>query len=159
MSFGVATIDSTSNLPLFVVDASVAVKWSLRDEADIEIADRVLDDYRQGRIALVAPNHIRYEVPSAIRNAVRKGRETPQAGKLAVARLLALAIPIVDDDLLIQASFDQALRFGCSLYDGLYVALAENIGCPLIHADGRLRNAMGTGFPQALWLTDYVPRG
>jgi predicted nucleic acid-binding protein len=102
-----------------VVDASVAVQWFLRDEADLEAADRVLDDYRQGRTSLVAPNQIRYEVSSAIRNAVRMGRETPQTGRLAIVKLLALAIPVVDDDLLIEACYEHALRFDCSLYDGL----------------------------------------
>jgi len=124
MSFAVGTIGSTSSPPRFVVDASVAVKWSLRDEADTEAADRVLEDFRRGRMALIAPNQIRYEAPSAIRNAVRIGRETPDRGKVSIATFLGLEIPIVDDDLLIEAGYDVALRFGCSLYDGLYVALA-----------------------------------
>ena len=150
---------STSSLPLSVVDASVAVKWYLRDELDIEAADRVLDDFREGRAALVAPNQIRYEVPSAIRNAIRTGRQTPSRGRLAVVGFLALRIPTVDDDSLIEAAYDLALRFGCSLYDGLYLALAECIGCPLIYADQHLRNALGTRFPRALWLGDYASHG
>lgn len=159
MNFAAATIGSTSSVPRFVVDASVAVKWSLRDETDSDVADRVLDDFQQGLTTLIAPNQIRYEVPSAIRNGVRGGRGTAQTGKLAITTFLALAISTVDDNSLIEAGYDWALRAGCSLYDGLYVALAESLDCPLIHADRRLRNALGRGFPHAIWLNDYVSQG
>lgn len=110
-------------------------------------------------MALIAPGQIRYEVPSAIRNAVRAGRKTPASGRRAIADFLALSIPTVDDADLIEAGYDQALRFHGSLYDGLYVALADVLACPLIHADRRLRNELGATFPLALWLTDYAPNG
>ena len=65
-------------------------------------------------------------------------------------------MPTVDDNALVEAGYDQALRFGCSFYDGLYLALAEIVSRPLIHSDNRLRNALGDQFRYALWLGDYV---
>ena len=156
-SFAVAMIDSTSNVPLYVIDASVAVKWHLPDEQDGDAAVAILADFREGRTALVAPGHFRYEVPSAIRNALRTDRLTPSEGRGAIAAFFVVQVPTVDDNALIEAGYDQALRFGCSLYDGLYLALAENLGCPLVHADKRLRNTLGTRFPRVLWLGDYAP--
>ena len=156
-SFAVATIDSTSSVLLHVIDASVAVKWYLPDEHDADLAVAILADFREGRTALVAPGHFRYEVPSAIRNALRTNRLTPSEGGRAIAAFFAAQVPTVDDNALIEAGYDQARRFGCSLYDGLYLALAENIGCPFIHADRRLRNTLGTRFPRALWLSDDAP--
>ncbi len=147
----------TDDRPRYVVDASVVVKWHLRDEQDVNAADFVLDDFQEGRTRLVAPVHIRYEVPSAIRNAVRMGRETSSRGRLEIAGFLALSIPVFDDDSLIAAGYDQADRFGCSFYDGVYLALAEGVGSPLVHADRRLRNTLGARFPLALWLGDYIP--
>jgi predicted nucleic acid-binding protein len=138
-----------------VVDASIATKWYLRDEADIEAADRVLDDLQSGQTLLIAPNQIRYEVASAVRNALRTGRETPSRGRRAIAGFLALPISTVDTDLLIEAGYDFAVRFGCSLYDGLYLALAELTGAPFVHADRRLRNTIGTSFPLAVWVDNY----
>ena len=59
--------------------------------------------------------------------------------------------------MLIEAGYDQAVRFGCSFYDGLYLALAETLDCPFVFADQRLRNGLGTSFPRALWLSDHLP--
>ena len=159
MSFGGGTTDSIRSLPLLVVDASVATKWYLRDEPDVDDADRVLDDFQQGRTYLAAPTQIRYEVPSAVRNAVRIGRQTPADGRATITDFLALPLDAVDNNDLIEAGYDQAMRFGCSFYDGLYLALAETLDCPFVFADLRLRNALGAKFPRALWLTDYVPAG
>lgn len=143
--------------PLYVIDASVAVKWHLRDEHDVHAADLILDDFQEGRTDILAPGQLRYELPSAVRNALRTNRLTAEQGKLAISAFFALRIPTVDDDALIQAAYDQALRFGCSLYDGLYLALADSVGCPFVYADRRLRNALGSAFPRALWVEDYVP--
>jgi predicted nucleic acid-binding protein len=143
--------------PLAVIDASVVVKWLLRDEPDSHLADSIFADFREGRIEVLAPAHLRYEVPSAIRNALRTGRMTPDDGRAALIDFFAWQIPTVDDDDLIEAGFDQALRYGCSLYDGLYLALAENLGCRFVFADRRLRNTLGTRFPLALWFDDYMP--
>ena len=76
-----------------------------------------------------------------------------------IADFLALPIDAVDNNDLIEAGYDQAMRFGCSFYDGLYLALAESLDCPFVFADLRLCNALGALFPRALWLTDYVPAG
>lgn len=157
MSFAVEMNDSTRERPLYVVDASVAVKWHLQDEQDTEYAAALLADFRERKVDLLAPAHLRSEVPSAIRNAVRARRLTPTQGGAAIAAFLGWNVATVDSDALIEAGYDQAVRFGCSFYDGLYLALAERLGCPLVYADQRLRNALGTDFPLALWLTDYVP--
>jgi predicted nucleic acid-binding protein len=148
---------AASDLPRYVVDASVAVKWHLRDESDTTHADALLIEFREGRVQLLAPDHIRYEVPSAIRNALRTKRLTPLDGSAAIREFLSWRITAIRSDALIIAAYDRALRFGCSLYDGLYLALAERASCPLVYADSRLRYALGHRFPHSLWLTDYVP--
>lgn len=146
-----------SSIPQYVVDASVAVKWHLRDESDTVHADTLLSDFREGRVHLLAPDHIRYEVPSAIRNALRTNRLPREEGSAVITEFLAWGLTTVGTDGLIVAAYDWALRFGCSLYDGLYLALAESARCPLIYADARLRHALGSKFTHGLWLTDYVP--
>jgi len=133
----------------------VASKWQLRDEADLDPADLVFHDFRAGLIELVAPSHIRYEVSSAIRSAVRRKRLPRDEGRSAIEDFLLLGIPTVESENVIVEGYDRALRFGCSLYDGVYVALAESIGCPLIHADHRLRLALGDSYPLAIWIADY----
>jgi predicted nucleic acid-binding protein len=138
-----------------VIDASVAVKWYLRDEPDLDAAGRILDGFRDGRTMPIAPQQLVYEVPSAIRNALRTQRQTVADARRGIGEFIRLKIPLIHNDELMAAGYDQAVRFGCSFYDGLYLALADQIGCPFIFADHRLRNALGVTVPRALWLTDY----
>jgi predicted nucleic acid-binding protein len=118
----------------------------------------VLFAFQAGRIDLVAPDHLRYEVPSAIRNGVRTRRLTSDQARTAIADFLNWRLPTVGDDDLIRAAYEQTLRFGCSLYEGLYLALSESIGCPFLFADDRLRNALGNRFPSAMWIEDWPPQ-
>ncbi|MEA2594818.1 MAG: hypothetical protein QOF01_1287 [Thermomicrobiales bacterium] len=142
----------TASRPCFVVDSSVATKWHLRDEEFSDLAVALLVAYREGRINLIAPDHIRYEVPSAIRKTVRTGRLTAEQARSAIADFLAWKVPTVGSDEVIVAGYEQTVRFGCSLYDGLYVALADALRCPLVHADVSLRNALGPMFSHAIWI-------
>jgi predicted nucleic acid-binding protein len=146
---------SKTERPRFVVDASVAIKWQLFDELDSDVAERILHDFLAGRVRLIAPDQVRYEVANALRTAVRTRRLTADEARAALEQFLVWRIPTVADDDLILAGFDHSMRFECSLYDALYLALAEQSGCPLIFADLRLRNTLAGRFPLALWLGDY----
>lgn len=156
MSSAVETSGSASDRQLYVVDASVASKWLLRDEPGTSGADLVLADAREGRVDLIAPAHLRYEVVSAVRNAVRANRVEPGDARAAIADFLSWGIAVVDDGALIEAGYEQAMRVNCSLYDGCYVALAELLDVTLIYADRRLRNALGPTFHRGIWLDDYA---
>ena len=143
--------------PCLVVDASVAVKWHLSDEEFAEVAVAVLADFREDRVNLLAPDHIRYEVANAIRVAARRGRLTPRQGREALEQFLSWGLWTVATDQLFLAAYDTSERLGCALYDGLYLALAESADCPLIYADRVLRNHIRDQFPLALWIGDYSP--
>ena len=58
-----------------MVDASVAVPALLysQDEPYREISNQVFADFREGRIILIAPEHIRVEIGPALLKAVRRG--------------------------------------------------------------------------------------
>ena len=60
----------------WILDASVAVKWYLRDEGLLRQADGVLHDFGWGRLRLTAPAYFRDEVANILRSAVRRGRIT-----------------------------------------------------------------------------------
>lgn len=146
--------------PRFVLDASVATKWLLRlqDEPYLDKTDAVLLDFQQSRIDLLAPDHIRYEVGNDLRTAVVNRRITVAQGTAELKRFYALEIPIlsIGPDLLM-LSWALAHRFERSFYDAAYLALAEVTGYPVIHADGRLRKALGGRFPLELWIEQYQP--
>ncbi len=144
------------NRSLLVVDASVAVKWYLQDEDLAQESQVVRGDLMNGRIEVIVPEHFRLEASNAIRNALRPRRLSIERARTAfetVASLPVQSIPLLD---LIEAGFESALSYDCALYDALYLTLAEQIGCPLIHADRRLRNTLAGRFPRELWIEDYA---
>lgn len=143
--------------PRFVVDASVAVKWHLDDEEFADQALALLVEYRDGRVELLAPDHIRFEVPNAIRVATRANRLTFQDGRTAITQFLSFGIFTTAPDKLVLAAYELSERFACSFYDGLYLALAEDAACPLVYADKGLRKRIEDRFPLALWIGDYSP--
>jgi predicted nucleic acid-binding protein len=148
-------MDSKSSRPLFVVDASVATKWHLLDELWTQQAEAVLTDFRNGRIDLVAPGCIRYEVPSAIRKTLRTRRLTPDVARASIRAFLDLDLPTIDGDDLVLAAYELTLSVGCSLYDGMYLATAQGLDCPLIHADRSLQNALDMHAFSTVWLDDW----
>jgi predicted nucleic acid-binding protein len=145
-----------STAELLVVDASVAVKWHLPDEPDADIALLLLDQFTAAQVQLVAPQHIRAEVPSAITVATRgrQARITAAQGTAAISEFLALGLPTQDDDALIAAAYATAQQVGCAFYDGLYLALAERLGSRFILADDRF-HVLIRHLPFVVWLADY----
>ena len=141
---------------LLVVDASVASKWHLPDEAHADIAFLLLDRFAGGTVQLIAPQHIRSEVPSAITVATRgrQPRLTPEQGDAAIDEFLTLALPTVDDDQLVRAAYATAQAYGCAFYDGLYLALAQRLGVRFILADDRFHRLI-RHLPLVIRLSDY----
>jgi predicted nucleic acid-binding protein len=46
---------------------------------------------------------------------------------------------------------------GCSYRDAGYLALADLLGCPFVHADDKLRDKLAGRFPHEVWIEDYRP--
>lgn len=138
-----------------VVDASVAVKWHLNDEQDAAPALRLLTRFGQGEVVLVAPDHIRYEVPSAITVATigSRPRLTREQGHQAIAEFLALGLTTVGTDALIVAAYPLVHQHSIALYDALYLALALALGHVLVTADRKLYQRIGH-LPDVVWIGD-----
>jgi hypothetical protein len=73
-----------------VVDASVAAKWYLRDETDVEHADLLLTRFTTGELVLVAPEQIRYEIPATISVATLGARPRMTADNRLYQRIAGL---------------------------------------------------------------------
>ncbi|MBI2849402.1 MAG: type II toxin-antitoxin system VapC family toxin [Chloroflexi bacterium] len=141
-----------------VVDASVAAKWHLADEEHAEKAILLLTRFAQGKTDLLAPDYIRYEVPSAIAVATqgRKPRISQEQGGEAIEEFLGLGIKTMDSEELIRAAYPLVRQYGCALYDALYLALAQRLALPLITADVKLYRRI-RHLPDVLWIGDYSP--
>jgi predicted nucleic acid-binding protein len=133
---------------MIVVDASVAVKWYVKEKGSDE-ADRILT----GEQRPVAPELIRVEVISALCNQYRLYAK-PKAGiELLCARwvrdLEDYSVRLFDQAGLMEQSWNIALAFQHAVYDCVYLVLAEQLGAPLITADGTFVGKVQQAFPRA----------
>lgn len=139
-----------------MVDASVVVKWHVHGEKHTEQARLLLSHFAQGKVHLVAPDLIRYEVPSALTAATlgSNPRLTYTQGREAIEEFLSLDIEAVDCGGLVLASYALVHQLGCALYDTLYLALSQDYDIPLITADRRFY-AKVCHLPNVLWIGNY----
>jgi len=118
----------------YVVDASVLVKWFLHEkEGDRDRALALRDLHISRRSTLFIPQLALLEVLNAVRFSPKADEED---GEMALETLhdLHLETRPAELDLLRKANAI-AWAYKITIYDALYVALAEQVGYPLITAD------------------------
>jgi predicted nucleic acid-binding protein len=121
-----------------VIDTSVVAKWYRAGgaESHTQIADAFLDAHFAGRVRLVAPDLVAYELG----NALAKAHHLSLASKSAhLEEFLSYDMDLVplSADTRLRAMTIGA-RDGLSYYDACFVALAERLGAELVTADKRL---------------------
>lgn len=118
----------------YVVDASVLVKWFLhQQEPDRERALALRNLHIEGRSTIFIPQLALLEVLNAVRFSPKAKEED---GELALEALrdLHLETKPPESDVLRKANAI-AWAYKITIYDALYVGLAEQVGYPLITAD------------------------
>ena len=114
----------------FIVDASVAVKWVLRetnsDRATALAASNAL---------LLAPDILVVEVANALRKAVSAARVPRSYAENALAGLRTLFDPLIASNDLIDEAFARAIELRHPIYDCIYLTASRRLSAPLITAD------------------------
>ena len=118
----------------YVVDASVLVKWFLyQQEADRDRALALRDLHIAGRSTIIIPRLAVLEVLNAVRFSPKAKEED---GKTALEVLQDMNLDARSPDLaLLRKANAIAWAYKTAIYDAIYVALAEQVGYPLITAD------------------------
>lgn len=139
-----------------VVDASVIVKWYLRDEALLADADRVQDDWELGRWRLTAPGHFPYEVTGSLLRAARMGRLSRANAEAALADFAAIlgGVTFVPPAEVVSGAADLARRLNVNFFDACYLQVARDFRVQLVTADQAFYRQAGSQ-PDVLWLGDY----
>jgi len=138
-------------LSVLVVDASVAAKWFFNEVHSPAAADVL-------RVAnrLYAPDFLLLEMDSVFCKRVRHGDIT--AHQAAEARALLSNLPIEYHPFLSLSTraYEIAVEYRCSVYDGLYVALAENLDAKVVTADRRFLESLAGGelSRRFIWVAD-----
>lgn len=135
----------------YVIDTSVAIKWYLPEVYQAE-AQRFLDPSYDR----YAPEFIHAELGSVLLKKVRRGEITADEGRRYLNQLAAAPLLTLEALPLRPASFEFAFQIGSSFYDGLFLALAMQLGGRFVTADDKLyRKVHGGPFaPWALWVAD-----
>ncbi|MBV8494526.1 MAG: type II toxin-antitoxin system VapC family toxin [Alphaproteobacteria bacterium] len=122
---------------MIVVDASAVVEALLATPAAPTVEARL---FGAGE-TLHAPHLLDVEVAQVIRRIAARGEIDGARGRIAIADLLDFPLYRYPHEPLLVRVWD--LRNNLSAYDAVYVALAEELGVPLITRDRRLAGAAG----------------
>jgi predicted nucleic acid-binding protein len=132
-----------------IVDASVLLRAFFPDEEQVQ-AQALIRAHVIGRIRLIAPTLILYEVTNAVVQAVRRERITDEEGEDILIAFDGLGIRM--ETVTWQQVWPLARRFDRSAYDAAYLALAEARGETLITGDLRMYNAVRDHLDWVRWI-------
>jgi predicted nucleic acid-binding protein len=132
----------------YVIDCSTAFKWFVV-EADTPKALRFYDDFDNGLCELLAPDLFPTEMANAFLMEEQKkiSRILPGDAALLLAQGLKSLPRILDAVPLLPRAQEIAKQYRRSVYDCLYIALAEREQCEFISADDKLVNSLQHAFP------------
>lgn len=125
----------------YVVDASVVLKWFLRDEAEAPSSLAVLERFLTGAVDLIAPALLEFEVINGLRIAGKRGRISNESIKAAARAFLDLGLRFVPASFYAEKALDLAEKYDLSAYDASYLALAAESGIDLLTVDEKLLRA------------------
>ena len=141
-----------------VVDASVAIKWLVREEHTDE-ALAILSAWHGQDVTPAAPYLLPFEVANALHRQVFRGRLTVEDTARMISQLLGSRLELHQTAGLHARALELAteLQQG-AVYDAHYLALAEEFGCELWTADQRFHRAAEPA-GNVHWIGDWaMPR-
>jgi predicted nucleic acid-binding protein len=137
-----------------VVDNSVAIKWFFVEDFSAE-ARRVLGAYRNGTLALLAPDLMSIE----FRNTVWKKQLFQGVSASEIQQVIdafhLVNITLTPSAVLLDEAYRLAVLHKRAVYDALYLALSIWEGCPFVTADEKLFNAIRASFPNVIWIANW----
>ncbi|MEA2769709.1 MAG: hypothetical protein QOD93_2671 [Acetobacteraceae bacterium] len=119
-----------------VVDASVSAKWVVEEDHSTKAISLLLCDARH------APDHWQAEAINVLWSKVFKGELTSMDAEERM--MLLLRAPVVGAPIaaLMARAFAISVANAVTIYDSLYIALAEKLNISLVTADARLIRRM-----------------
>ena len=119
--------------PRLVVDTSVAFKWFVAyGEQSLDEAVELLEAHRNDEVTLMAPSTVLVEIANTLRYLVPDPREA--LGFLGDFEAMHIVLFDPTPQRVRRAAL-RASETGMGVYDALFLALAEELECPLVSAD------------------------
>lgn len=129
-------------MSIFVVDASVVVKWFV-PEVHSEVAKRLLGEAND----YFAPDLLFAETANTIWKKIRRRELALEEGKRLVVDIGRIAVETVSCRVLAEDAHALANAIGRPVYDALYITLAVRLSTRMITADDRLEATL-SAFPE-----------
>lgn len=117
-----------------VIDASVIVKWFL-NEKDSDKARIIRSQLEKGKISIIAPELLFLEILNSLRYNKVKEQNIFVANKILFEA--GFEIVRLNEEIMLK-TIENSVRHNITLYDALYVTLAQVRGTFLITADSKL---------------------
>lgn len=137
-----------------VVDASVVLKWQLEDEEAVAQALALRDDFLlRGRVSLIAPFLLTFELTNGMLTATRQGRLSQDQAGEALGLLLAVGVQLIAVDP--SRIFSLSMRWKLSAYDGAYLGLAEKLDSEVWTGDRAFYTMCRGKGSRVRWIGDY----
>ncbi len=122
---------------IYVVDASVAVKWYVPESFE-QNADRVL----ASGFELHAPELILPEFANIIWKKIRRGEISEAEGKRMLSAIVSVNWSLHSHQSVVRSAFTGAVETGQTVYDWTYLALAVALSCEFVTADEKFYRAI-----------------
>lgn len=135
-----------------IVDTSVALKWLNQDnEQNIDHADKILEDARDGQVEILAPELLKYEIG----NALLYGKKIANKD---IKKLLSIfySLPIIfvaENTELGNSTYILAKNLGITYYDASFLSLAKRYGAILVTEN--IKHQGKTKKIKTIYLKDY----
>jgi len=137
-----------------IVDASVAAKWVL-PEVDSAHALRVFADVAAAGGVSVVLDVAAAEVVNVIWKWHRRKLISTTEADQFLANWLNYPKRTEESQRLLAASLSLAIRYGCAVYDALFLALMSDMGARGVRPDEPLYRAAKSDFPDLVLLKNW----
>lgn len=129
----------------FVLDASVALRWLMKDgtASDLAYANFVLDQFLNPDIEVHVPSHWPLEITNVMLRSERLSLidKTASDKFLDMISIAPFTIDLETAGQALDTTLDLARQFRLTPYDAAYLELAQRLECPLATLDKDLRRA------------------
>ncbi len=132
--------DKTSNLfnhkEKVILDTSVIIKWFFEeDEEDVKTANLILNKYHNNEIQIIAPEIALFEISNVIKNRIKDNKNM---GAEIIDKIFNLGIIFYITKEILKNAFSIAFDINESVYDCIFIALAEHFKAKLVTDDKKL---------------------
>jgi predicted nucleic acid-binding protein len=138
---------------IVVVDASVAVKWFIAEDNANDALELLGKNYE-----LHAPDLLFLEVDNVLCKLIRRGLLSVDEGFDIHNKIFSFPIRFYPSQNFREEAFHLAIETKCSVYNCLYLALAEALDGRMVTADGKFFQALGNSplSDRMVWVSDLL---